>query len=159
MFAVASAALLLLPAAPVPGPDLLNLGFQVINVNSRMCLTADGPDVEQRRCDRSDAVRWRIRPASFTGRVEIVYHLNNRCLTADGTAAAVLTPCADRSAGRWQLVDSDGPTAQLRNEVSGRCLTIAGGSRAEGAAAVQHTCDDRRSRRWTVRVIAAPFLG
>ena len=157
MLAVASAALLLLPAAPAPGPDLLNLGFQVINVNSRMCLTADGPDVEQRRCDRSDAVRWRIRPASFTGRVEIVYHLDNRCLTADGTAAA-LTRCADRSAGRWQLVDSDGPTAQLSNEATGRCLTIAGGSRTEGAAAVQDTCNDLRSRRWTVRVIAAPFL-
>jgi hypothetical protein len=156
---VAAGALLMTPAIPVPGPDLLSLGFQVINVNSRMCLAADpgGPGAEQRGCDRSDAVRWRIRPASLTGRIELVHHASGRCLSAAGDDV-VLATCADRPSGRWQLIDSDGPTAQLRSGSTGRCLTIAAGSRAAGAAAVSSTCDDRRSRRWTVRVIAAPFL-
>ncbi len=124
----------------------------MINVASRQCLTAtaDGR-VEQRRCDRSDAVRWRFRPASLTGLFEIVHHRNNRCLSTAG-AAVRLAVCTDRPAGRWQLVDSHGPTAQLRNEATGRCLTVA------GRTAVPHSCDDQRARRWTVRVIAAPFL-
>jgi hypothetical protein len=156
---VAAGALLMTPAIPVPGPDLINLGFQVINMNSRMCLTADpgGPGAAQRGCDRSDAVRWRIRPASLTGLIELVHHTSNRCLSTAG-ADVVLATCTDRPSGRWRLADSDGTTAQLRSDATGRCLTIAAGSREAGATAVSSTCDDRRSRRWTVRVIAAPFF-
>jgi len=51
------------------------------------------------------------------------------------------------------------PNAQVRNDATGRCLTVAGGLVAEGAPAQQYTCDNKRSRRWTVRVVSIPFLG
>jgi|tagenome__1003787_1003787.scaffolds.fasta_scaffold19525392_1 cytolethal distending toxin subunit A len=42
-----------------------------------------------------------------------------------------------------------GPAFTMQNQLSGKCLTPAGGSVGENALIVQYTCDGHPSRSWT----------
>nr|WP_296069495.1 RICIN domain-containing protein [uncultured Actinoplanes sp.] len=140
--------------------DLVGLDFQLVNDNSGKCLAdaGAGRDLVQKRCGRGEAYRWRFAPVDVAGAFRVINVGTGECLSGEG-GRAVLGPCDDRAERRWRMRDSADPYAQVRNDATGRCLTVAGGSVAEGAPAVQYTCDDQRSRRWTVRVVSLPFLG
>jgi len=156
--------------------DLLQLGAQLVNLNSRKCLTitASGLDdnaiVIQKECTREAADRWRFVSVSATG-LFLVENVNSgKCLSiADGSLEdngfAVQLPCDHDLSRQWQVRKQGGallpvPAAQsvLKNGRSHRCLTIAGGSDAENGVAVQYACDTNRSRRWEMRLVAGPAL-
>jgi len=150
----------------VEGHLLIDLAFQVININSGKCLTvAENAILVQRACGRDLSYRWRFVPEVAGGSVSflVVNVSNGKCLTirADGTAAQFR--CDGERARRWLLQRRPGvpltvttTDALLENAETRRCLTIAAGSVAENAVVVQGECDSERSRRWTVRLASGP---
>jgi hypothetical protein len=156
----AAAALVLLPAPAVAAPapvDLIGLDFQVINGNSHKCLadSGDGRTLVQKACRRVKTQRWRFAP-NLGGAFRIINAGTEKCLSGEG-GRVVISGCDDASVRQWQLLNSKQPYGRLRNAGTGRCLTVAAGSTADGALAQQYTCDNRTSRRWTVRVVSTPF--
>jgi hypothetical protein len=143
-------------AAPEP-IDVVGLDFQVINASSGKCLTGD---LVQKAC--TGAHRWRIRPATADG-IQILEVASGTCLSAGnagntgnaGNAGGIrpsLSPCDTDTARIWRLRNSTGPTAEIQNVQSGRCLSVS------GDAVVQATCGTPASRRWTVRVLSLPIF-
>jgi Ricin-type beta-trefoil lectin domain-like len=70
--------------------------------------------------------------------------------TAAPAATATATGKNRAIAGDGVGPENVGDVVHLVNVNSGRCLTIAGGSTANNAAAVQFACDTHPSRRWTI---------
>lgn len=165
--AAAAAALVFVPASEVqaagtaPGPvDLVGLDFQVINGHSDKCLADSGDrrTVLQKECERTGAQRWRLAPFVGDASFQIINVGSDKCLASEG-GRVVLGACGNADARRWHLRDSkDDSYGQVRNVATGRCLTVAAGSTADGAPAVQDRCDDKKSRRWTVRVVSLPIM-
>lgn len=161
------------------GGDLLGLGFQLINMNGRKCLTVTGGAVGnnagliQKTCSRDESYRWRFIPVLLTGTFLIQNVKSGKCLTVAGNGTgdndfAIQYSCDNIAARHWQLRNPPGRPATvavphedalLVNAHSRKCLTIAGGSDAENGVAVQYECDQSLSRRWTVRIVAGGILG
>lgn len=156
--------------------DLVQLGYQLVNVNSSKCLTvtaaglADGAILVQKVCTREAADRWRFVHVGGAG-LYLVENVNSgKCLAvADGSLAdngfAVQGRCDSGLAAQWLVRKVEGAAlpilakeALLENGLSHRCLTIAGGSAAENGVAVQYACDGAASRRWSMRLVAGPAL-
>lgn len=153
-----AAGLLTLPATADQGSPAVP-GLLLLNVGSGKCLTplggstARGAAVVQALCDGSRARQFDLLPAggSFTVR-------NSRsglCLSpaggGTGPGVAVLQQTCDRDASRaWRVTASFGTASYyLRNVRSGLCLTI-GASSGRRTPAVQHSCADDPSRRFTL---------
>ncbi|HEX5199001.1 MAG TPA: RICIN domain-containing protein [Actinoplanes sp.] len=161
-----------------PG-DLVQLGFQLVNLHSRKCLTvtadglADDAILVQKECRRDAAYRWRFVRAAGTGLYQVINVNSGKCLaiaadSGDDNGFATQYGCADDPARQWRLRAPTGAGLLLsvvpvgdtliENGRSGKCLTIAGGVAAENAVAVQYGCDDEQSRRWSMRLVAGPAL-
>jgi hypothetical protein len=163
------------PGGAVRG-DLLGLGFQLINMNGRKCLTVtggamgDNAGLIQKACSSDASYRWRFIPVLLTGTFLIQNVKSGKCLTIAGNGTgdndfAVQYACDNIPARHWQLRNPPGRTAAFPHEDalvvnarSRKCLTIAGGSAAENGVAVQYACDQNLSRRWTVRIVAGPIF-
>jgi hypothetical protein len=156
--------------------DLLRLGFQLVNLNSRLCLTVtaggldDNAILIQGTCERDASYRWRFVPVEYTGMVLIENVKSGKCLTVAGDSIednglATQLECGSDPAEQWRVRKPAGALlsvpvgdALLQNGRSHKCLTIAGGSAAENGVAVQYNCDTERSRRWSIRLVAGPAL-
>jgi endo-1,4-beta-xylanase len=93
---------------------------------------------------------------NFTGSAKVLHSL--RCLEVPNANDGV----ALRQWGCWDTVNQQfefrrvAPrTYAVASVRSGTCLTVAGGSTANGAAIVQTTCDDRAGQRFELRKVAA----
>jgi len=162
-------ALTLTTTAVTNGAARVEVGFHLMNVHSRKCLTVTGGAVTdnsiviQKACGRDLSSLWRFRPVLLTGSVRIVNVRSGKCLTIAGggvadNGLAVLHACDRDAARRWVLHRPAGvprTAAVLENANSRKCLTIAGGGAGENGVAVQYACDDEQSRRWTVRPATA----
>ena len=163
--------------ARIGSGDLVQLGVQLVNLNSRKCLTvtaaglADNAIVIQKDCTREAADRWRFVRASAAGLFLIENVNSGKCLSIVGGSLedngfAVQMACDNNPSGQWQVRRQGGSLpppvlaarALLENGRSHRCLTIAGGSDAENGVAVQYACDAEASRRWEMRLVAGPAL-
>jgi len=152
----------LVPANPVravPGVPFLR-GYQLINVHSGKCLaiagagTADGAAAVQSSCREERAHLWRLRMVSPTGLFQVQNLKSGRCLSVDGgDGRTVQRQCDGNRSRRWRVTAAEATGLVIRSAVSGRCLTVAGGSRRENAAAVLSTCAPAASRRWNARLI------
>jgi hypothetical protein len=156
--------------------ELLRLGFQLVNLNSRRCLTVtaggldDNAILIQGDCERDASYRWRFVPVEYTGMVLIENVGSGKCLTIAGASNednvfATQLECDSDPARQWRVRRPAGALlsvpvgdAMLENGRSHKCLTIAGGSAAENGVAVQYRCDTERSRRWSIRLVAGPAL-
>jgi hypothetical protein len=156
--------------------DLIQLGAQLVNLNSRKCLTitaaglADNAIVIQKECTRETADRWRFVRVPATGLFLIENVNSGKCLSIAGDSLqdngfAVQTSCDDDLSRQWQvrrqggrLLPAPATRALLENGRSHRCLTIAGGSDAEDGVAVQYACDAKTARQWEMRLVAGPAL-
>ena len=135
-----------------PGPiDVVGLDFQVISAAGGRCLATTGGAVVVRPCAAVAAFRWRFRPASFAGTLQLLNVGTGRCLSGAAGAAA---RCDDHPARHWRLLDAAGETANLSNVHSRRCLAAGPGGTVRPGR-----CDDVAAHRWTVRVLSVPFLG
>ncbi len=161
------------PAAAERG-DLVQLGVQLVNLNSRKCLTVtaagldDNAIVIQKDCTREAAARWRFVRAPATGLFLIENVNSGKCLgivggSLEDNGFAVQMACDGDPSRQWQVRRQGGTLlpvpagpALLENAHSHRCLTIAGGSNAENGVAVQYACDTEASRRWELRLVAGP---
>jgi len=162
-----------------PNADLVQLGFQLVNLNSRKCLTvtaaglADGAILIQKECGRDASFRWRFVRAAGTDRYQVINVNSGKCLaiaagSLDDNGFATQYGCADDPARQWRLRAPTGAGILLsvvpvgdtliENGRSKKCLTIAGGAGAENGVAVQYGCDGERSRRWSMRLVAGPAL-
>lgn len=151
----------LVPAAPAQAASVFPFlhGFQLFNVHSDKCLTvagggaADNDPVVQRTCREELSHLWRMRLVSLTGLFQVQNVRTGRCLSAAGGDGHVVQyRCDDAPARRWRLWDAEGTGFLIRSAISGRCLTVAGGSRGEDAATLLSTCGPARSRRWDARL-------
>ena len=156
--------------------DLVQLGVQVVNLNSGKCLTVtaagldDNAIVMQKDCTREAADRWRFVRVPATGLFLIENVNSGKCLSIAGDSLedngfAVQMSCDAGLSRQWQVRRQGGrllpvPSTQalLENGRSHRCLTIAGGSDAENGVAVQYACDARTARQWELRLVAGPAL-
>jgi len=156
---VAASVLVPAPAQAAPAIPFLR-GFQLFNVHSGKCLTiagrGDGAAVVQRSCREERSHLWRMRLVTLTGLFQVENIRSARCLSvAGGAGRAVQAPCDDSAARRWRLWDAKGKGFFIRSAISGRCLTVDGGGRAENAVAVLSTCGPAASRRWDARLIGS----
>jgi hypothetical protein len=159
--------------------DLLQLGYQLVNQNSRKCLTvtagglSDDALLIQKECGRDAASRWRFERAEGAGLFRVVNVNSGKCLaiaadSRDDNGFATQYGCDDDPARQWRLRAPAGAGVLLsvvpvgdtliENGRSGKCLTIAGGASAENGVAVQYECDGEQSRRWSIRLAAGPAL-
>ena len=156
--------------------DLVQLGVQVVNLNSHKCLTVtaagldDNAIVIQKNCTREAADRWRFVRVAATELFLIENVNSGKCLSIAGDSLedngfAVQMACVNDPSRQWRMRRQGGrllpvPASQglLENGRSHRCLTIAGGSDAENGVAVQYACDAEPSRRWEMRLVAGPAL-
>jgi len=150
------------PATPAPAAPAVPFlrGYQLINVHSGKCLaitgsgTADGEAAVQSSCREERAHLWRLRMVSPAGLFQVQNLKSGRCLSADGgDGRTVQRRCDANRSRRWRVTDAEGTGLVIRSAVSGRCLTVAGGSRRENAAAVLSTCAPAASRRWNARLV------
>ena len=152
MVAAGLAAVPASPARAAPAIPFLT-GFELFNVHSGKCLTiADGDHVVQSTCRERRSHLWRMRLATLTGLFQVQHVASGRCLAAGGNGRAVQHRCDDAMSRRWRLWDAEGTGFFIRSAPSGRCLTVADGSRGENAAAVLATCGPARSRRWDAQL-------
>jgi len=99
-------------------------------------------------------------PASLIPGLYGVNVHSGKCLAPAGVDDPVAQrDCEIQPAFRWRFV----PVSllgwfHLESEPSGRCLTIAGGGRADGDPVVQAACDDRLSRAWLLRDAPGPGI-
>ena len=142
------------PAQAAPAIPFLT-GFHLFNVHSGKCLApAANGAVVQSACREESAHLWRMRLVSLTGLFQVQNVRSGRCLSAaGGDGRAVQHRCDDDLARSWRLWDAKGKGFYIRSAISARCLTVAGGGRAENAAAVLSTCGPARSRRWDARLL------
>src|SRR5215207_6869934 len=153
---VAATALVPAPVQAAPAIPFLD-GFHLFNVQSGKCLAiagggADDNDVVvQQACREERSHLWRMRLVTLTGLFQVQNLGSGRCLTATGNGRVVQYRCSDATARRWRLWDAEGTGFFIRSATSGRCLTVAGASRAQNATAVLSTCGPARSRRWDAR--------
>ena len=161
--------------------ELIQLGYQLVNLNSRKCLTvtaaglADDAIVVQQDCAKDAAFRWRfIRESGGESDLYQIINVNSgKCLAIaaagiDDNAFATQYGCDHGPSQQWRLrkADSAGLLATLtplgetllQNVHSQKCLTIAGGASTQNGVAVQYTCDDQQSRRWSMRLVAGATL-
>ena len=165
--AVAIAAVALVPASPAQAaPEFPFLrGFQLFNINSGKCLaiagggTGDNAPVVQSACREERAHLWRMRLVTMTGLFQVQNIKSGRCLSAAGGGRVVQYRCDDSMARRWRLWDAKGAGFYIRAATSGRCLTVADGSRGENAATTLAGCGPARSRRWDARLIGSTERG
>jgi cytolethal distending toxin subunit A len=159
--AIAAAALV--PAAPAQADPAIPFlrGFQLFNMQSGKCLAPGGGGAAvQSTCREEAAHLWRLRLVSLTGLFQVQNVRSGRCLSAPGGAGrAVQSRCDDGLAHRWRLWDAKGKGFLIRSAVSARCLTVAGGGRAEDAAVVVSSCGPARSRRWDARLLGSTENG
>jgi cytolethal distending toxin subunit A len=160
-------ALVLAVAVPAPvgparaAPEIPFLrGFQLSNVQSGKCLTVAGNAAVQSTCREQGSHLWRLALVSLTGLFQVQNVRTGQCLAVTGGRGRVVQArCDDDASRRWRLGDEDGKGFLIRSAVSGRCLTVAGGGRAENAAAVLSTCGPARSRRWDAHLIGSTEQG
>jgi cytolethal distending toxin subunit A len=158
----ALASVALVPASPAgAAPAIPYLrGFQLFNMQSGKCLAPAGDGAVQSACREESAHLWRLRLVSLTGLFQVQNVRTGRCLSAGGgTGRVAQSRCDDGLARRWRLWDAKGKGFSIRSAVSGRCLTVAGGARAEDATVVVSTCGPARSRRWDARLLGTTEKG
>jgi cytolethal distending toxin subunit A len=159
--------------------ELIQLGYQLVNLNSRKCLTvtaaglADNAIIVQQDCAKDAAFRWRFIREGESGFYQIMNVNSGKCLAIaaagiDDNAFATQYGCDHGPSQQWRLRKADdagllatltplGETL-LENVHSQKCLTIAGGANTQNGVAVQYTCDDQQSRRWSMRLVAGATL-
>jgi Ricin-type beta-trefoil lectin domain len=102
-----------------------------------------GTAVESSRCTRRDSEHW----TAAHGAIQIA----GMCLAIEGGsmldgAAVELAHCSQSAAQRWLR----GPSGELINANSGRCLAIPGNSRAPGTELVQDDCYSEPGEIWVI---------
>ncbi|MFF5173658.1 RICIN domain-containing protein [Micromonospora sp. NPDC000089] len=139
------------------------LGETWDNVNSSMALdldhgnSANGTAIHQWSINNTEP-QWWNRAVTGDGAYELFSRPTGKCVGVSGGSTAAGAHVIEwdcngnldqrwywRSTGAWQ----DGwPAYNLVNEKSGLCLGISGGSRAQGAIAVQWSCNGNPDQRW-----------
>jgi cytolethal distending toxin subunit A len=134
---------------------------------------ADDAILVQQDCAKDAAFRWRFVRDSDTGLYQVINVNSGKCLAIasagiEDNAFATQYACDGTPSRQWRLRKPDdagllgaltplGDTL-LENVRSQKCLTIAGGASTENGVAVQYTCDDEKSRRWSLRLVAGATL-
>jgi hypothetical protein len=122
---------------------------QLRNANSGQCLAIGGASKEvgahalQWPCAAAHPEQsWTPKPRTVGQR--IVNKLSSLCLSNGGVqdngAHIVQTACDDANDAEWHLNPLAGGYTEIRNDRTGLCLAIGGGSKANGAHAIQWTC-------------------
>ena len=160
---VVAGALFATPAHAVAAQD--DVWFELWNWNSGKCLavregsTSSGAEVIQWPCNGKDEQQWFF--ASVQGdSAEVVNKKSGKCLSIAGGsrergAKAIQWTCDAivRDEQWWSVVltDPDAGGFELHNFTSGMCLAIGGASTANGANAIQWSCNDHWEQKWELR--------
>ena len=136
--------------------------FEVANVNSGLCVataggaTADGTRLQQRACTSGQASQaWQFGAVGGEKRKAV-----NRAAPAEawdvvdrGTAAGTPVQVWAYGGGanqQWQPVPRGDGSYEFVGQASGRCLAVAGASKADGAALQIADCDGSAAQGWTL---------
>jgi cytolethal distending toxin subunit A len=121
--------------------------------------------IMNRECSfRSAGWRYNVRTINTTIRSVAVFRRARRLVLAGATAAIFapgLLAAAPTQASPFPAAPSPSiaGTYMLKNQHSGKCLTIAGGSININAPGVQYDCDGDPSRRWTLTDVSGNGSG
>lgn len=102
-------------------------------------------------CDTETGQGWKTNPLVRNGGSFQILNEINGCLSSvtndNASAVAILQGgCSDRS--WWSEYGTVGNYKQLRNDVSGLCLSVAGGSIANGAKVILWPCHETPDQLW-----------
>nr|MDT0659503.1 RICIN domain-containing protein [Micromonospora sp. DSM 115978] len=135
--------------------------YTVHNLNSERCLdingasTANGALAVQYRCVAGGVSQmWWSWFVEGDGFIAFQLHANahsGKCIRPVSTArnvAVVQQPCVITPIQIWSNTDA---RTQYRNEASGYCFEVQGGSLADFARIVQWDCHGRAHQRWLWR--------
>ena len=151
--------------------------FELIAQHSGQCLTAPAeqvkgwPQLQQQGCRTTEDQRFRIIPI-LDGRLTIRAVSSERCLTVAGGSrddgAAVIEATCSGDMGDpldlpsslppeqlWTIVTAGDGRLQIFNDLSRKCLDVAGADTADGAALIQWSCHvDSTNQHWQVNAVA-----
>jgi hypothetical protein len=161
LFVVPAAAAFALTAAQPAGAATF---YSIQNYGSGMCIqpppsspTSTGEQLVQMPCDGSAAQHWA--PISLgSGNYRFLNQATGGCMDAHGPNAdwtpVDTWPCNTISNERWNFAPSIPNSVPTRvvSAIGGRCLDVAGGSLAAGAAIqIYHCTTDNAAQAWVIR--------
>ncbi|RZU51414.1 ricin-type beta-trefoil lectin protein [Krasilnikovia cinnamomea] len=129
------------------------------NANSGQCLAIgnsaveDGAHALQWPCTEGKEQKWTVKWRNRGKGVKNAFSslcAGTGAVTANG-AHAVQQACDDANDAEWQLRATTGGYVEIRNDRSGQCLAIGGGSKDDGAHALQWRCQENHGeQQWYV---------
>jgi hypothetical protein len=143
------------------GPISSTAWYSVVNkgnskcVDARAAASANGTVIQQYTCNSSNAQQFQFQPTS--GGFTRVNNRNNAAQVIDVTnvstadnAGLQLWSSSGGNNQQWQPVDETGGYFHFVSRLSGKCLTVPGGSTADSVQLVQLTCNGGATQSFRV---------
>ncbi|MFF8101455.1 RICIN domain-containing protein [Streptomyces sp. NPDC016640] len=106
-----------------------------------------GAQIKQYDCNGGGNQRFWSRSVGG-GHHQLVARHSSLCLTENASTVTQENCSATATAQQWALTTS-GSYVTLRSRATGECLDVTGGSTANSAALITHTCNGGANQQWT----------
>ncbi|WP_139274787.1 RICIN domain-containing protein [Rhizobium sp. NFR03] len=147
--------------------NAVNGGYTLVNKQTNKCLDDygfnknDGAKLNQWTCLANDAQIWR--PTQTNRGLTMTVKASNKCLDVLGASlanGATVTQwaCNGQANQAWltgprSKIPDNGTTASLVASHSNLCLSVQGGSYADGAQIIQESCTGAAIQQWTWKAV------